>query len=94
MVDLGAATVKAAYANEPLDAAKGAVIDLSSATSPSLTTAPTRKGLVYRLKEGATLEEMAADADGDRTVGDGKAWQPNLTVKGGASGFYTITVEK
>ena len=94
VIVLSAATVKAEYANEPLDTAKGAVIDLASAESPSLTTAPTRSGLVYQLKEGATLPAMAADADGDQTIGDGAAWSPNLTVKGGASGFYTIKVEK
>ena len=94
VIDLSAATVKAEYANEPLDAAKGAKIDLSSAESPSLTTAPTRKGLTYRLKEGETLPEMESDADGDQTIGDGAAWSPKLTVKGGSSGFYTIKVEK
>ena len=94
VIDLSAATVKAEYANEPLDTAKGAVIDLSSAESPSLTTAPTRKGLTYRLKEGATLEAMESDSDGDHTIGDGASWSPNLTVKGGSSGFYTIKVEK
>ena len=94
VIVLSAATVKAEYANEPLDTAKGAVIDLSSAESPSLTTAPTRSGLVYQLREGATLEAMESDSDGDQTIGDGAVWSPNLTVKGGASGFYTIKVEK
>ena len=70
------------------------MIDLSSAESPSLTTAPTRSGLVYQLREGATLEAMESDSDGDQTIGDGAVWSPNLTVKGGASGFYTIKVEK
>ena len=94
VIVLSAATVKAEYANEPLDTAKGAVIDLSSAESPSLTTAPTRSGLVYQLKEGATLEAMESDSDGDHTIGDGASWSPNLTVKGGSSGFYIIKVEK
>lgn len=94
VIDLGAATVKPEVVSEALDAAKGAVVDLSSAESPSLTTAPTRKGLAYRLKEGATLGEMAADADGDSKVGDGAPWTPKVTVKGGASGFYSIRVSK
>ena len=94
VIDLGAATVKPEFANEPLDAAKGAVVDFSSAESPALTTAPTRKGLAYRLKEGVTLEAMEADADGDAKVGDGAPWTPKVTVKGGTSGFYSIRVSK
>ena len=27
-------------------------------------------------------------------VGDGNKWTPNITVKGGSSGFYTIKVNK
>lgn len=91
VVDLGAATVKAAYANEPLDTTKSAVVDLSSPASPSLTTAPTRAGLVYTLREGMTLEALT---DGDRTIGNGQPWTPKVTVKGGTSGFYSIRVSK
>ena len=94
VIDLGAATVKPEFANESLDTAKGAVVDFSSAESPALTTAPTRKGLAYRLKEGATLEAMEANATGDSTIGDGQPWTPKVTVKGGASGFYSIRVSK
>ena len=94
VIDLDAATVKPELAKEPLDTAKGAVVDLSSAGSPSLVTAPTRKGLVYRLKEGETLEAMEANTTGDSTIGDGEPWTPELKVKGGASGFYTIRVSK
>ena len=94
VVDLGAATVKPEFANEPLDPSKDAKVNLSVPDAPSLTTAPTRRGLVYQLKEGATLEAMEADADGDQTVGDGQPWTPNVTVKGGASGFYSIRVSK
>ena len=94
VIDLGAATVKPEIANEPLDPAKNAKVDLSAPDSPSLTTAPTRKGLVYRLKEGATLEAMEANATGDSTIGDGRPWTPKVTVKGGASGFYSIHVSK
>lgn len=94
VIDLDAATVKPEFAKEPLDTAKGAVVDLSLAGSPSLVTAPTRKGLVYRLKEGETLEAMEANTTGDSTIGDGEPWTPELKVKGGASGFYTIRVSK
>jgi len=94
VIDLNAATVKEEIAKEPLDAAKGAVIDFASPSKPSLTTAPTRKGLVYRLKEGATLEAMSADTAGATKIGDGTSWTPNLSVTGGTSGFYTIQVTK
>lgn len=93
VIDLGAATVKPEFANEPLDVTKGAQIDLSTPT-PQLSTSPTRKGLAYRLKEGATLEAMEANTTGDSTIGDGAPWTPNVTVKGGASGFYSIRVSK
>ncbi len=33
-------------------------------------------------------------ADGIVADGDGQAWTPAVTVRGGASGFYTIRVEK
>ena len=93
VIDLGAATVKPEFANEPLDVTKGAQIDLSTPT-PQLSTSPTRKGLAYRLKEGATLEAMEANTTGDSTIGDGAPWTPKVTVKGGASGFYSIRVSK
>ncbi len=94
VIDLNAATVKAEIVKEPLDAAKGAVIDFASPEAPTFTTAPTREGLVYRLKEGATLEAMAADTTGATKVGDGTSWTPKLSVSGGTSGFYTIQVTK
>ena len=78
-------------AKEALDTEKGAEIDISDPESPELTTAETKPGLTYTLREGATLEDMK---DGDSKLGDGKKWTPNITVKGGASGFYTIKVEK
>ena len=93
-IDLNAATVKEEIAKEPFDAAKGAVIDFASPSKPSLTTAPTREGLVYRLKEGATLEAMEANTTGETKIGDGKVWTPTLSVTGGSSGFYTIQVTK
>ena len=92
-VDLTQASVKEEVVLEVLDTTKGARIELNAA-APSLTTTPTKKGLVYRLKEGATLGEMVADADGDSKVGDGAPWTPKVTVKGGASGFYSIRVSK
>ena len=55
------------------------------------TTAQTREGLAYRLKEGATLEAMAADTTGDTKIGDGNPWTPRPTVTGG---FYAIETEK
>ena len=79
---------------EPLNAEKGAKVDFSSPSKSSLTTAPTQKGLVYRLKEGSTLEEMAADTTGVTKVGDGSPRLPTLSVTGGTSGFYTIEVRK
>ena len=94
VIDLSAATVKEEIVKEPLDAAKGAKVDFSSPSSPSLTTAPTREGLVYCLKEGATLKAMEANTTGDTKVGDGNPWTPPLSVTGGSSGFYTIQVTK
>lgn len=93
VVDLGTATVKPEVVKEALDPAQGAVVDLS-ASDPQLTTSPTKTGLVYRLKEGATLEAMEANTTGDSTIGDGQPWTPNVTVKGGESGFYSIRVSK
>ena len=39
-----------------------------------------------RPDEGMTLKATK--------VGDGTAWTPTITVKGGASGFYSIGVQK
>ena len=90
-VDLASATVKDEIAREPLDTGKGAEIHIDDPSEPSLKTAPTKPGLVYTLREGATLDAMK---DGDWKVGDGAAWTPSVTVKGGTSGFYTIRVSK
>ena len=73
-----------------MDTEKGAVIELTP-ENPSITTPPTRRGLTYILIEGATLQDMA---NGDSKVGDGAKWTPNITVKGGKSGFYSIKVQK
>ena len=93
VVSIADATVKDAFVKEPLDTEKGAVIELSS-ESVRLVTAPTRVGLVYQLKEGETLGEMFDCEDGDSKIGDGGAWKPTITVSGGESGFYTISVGK
>jgi len=89
-VDLTKAAVKEEIVKEALDPDKGAEITLN-AESPSLTTAETKPGLTYTLHEGATLQGMNP---GDSKLGDGKAWTPNITVKGGDSGFYSIGVTK
>ena len=95
VVDLTKATVKEEIVKEAMDPTKGAVIDLCSGSqgtaSPTITTAPTRVGLFYQLREGTTLEGMV---DGDSKVGDGEAWSPKITVKGGNSAFYSIGVGK
>ena len=88
VIDLTKATVKEEIVKEAMDTKKGAEIDLD-ATDPKLMTAPTRVGLFYQLREGETLDGMV---DGDSKVGDGKAWTPNITVKGGNSAFYSIGV--
>ena len=95
VVDLTKATVKEAIVKEAMDIEKGAVIDLlggsQGTAGPTITTAPTRVGLFYQLREGETLGGMI---DGDSKVGDGESWTPNITVKGGNSAFYSIGVGK
>ena len=87
---IASATVKQDIANEALDPKKGATFNVVG-SNPSLTTASTRAGLTYTLREGATLKTMV---DGATKQGDGLPWTPTITVKGGASGFYTIKVDK
>ncbi|MBQ6339592.1 MAG: InlB B-repeat-containing protein [Kiritimatiellae bacterium] len=88
---IASATIKPAIAREPLDPAKGAVINLTNPAAPSLTTPATRPGLTYTLREGRTLTGMS---DGAVKQGDGQPWTPPITVKGGTSGFYSIKVTK
>jgi len=88
--DLTKAVVKEEIVREALDPDKGAEIVLN-AESPSLTTSETKPGLTYTLHEGATLKGMSP---GDSKVGDGQPWTPNISVKGGTSGFYSIGVTK
>ena len=90
ILNVGESKVKSEIADETLDVAKGAKIAISQ-ESPSLTTANTRAGLTYTLVEGVSLDDMK---NGDSKVGDGEKWSPTITVKGGASGFYSIKVEK
>ena len=84
------ATVKEAIVKETLDTTKGAEIDLKP-SAPSITTAPTRPGLTYTFKEGATIEGMTQKAE---KQGDGQPWTPTISVKDGPSGFYSIGVGK
>jgi hypothetical protein len=91
VIDMTKADVKQSVANEAMDTSKGAEIDLGDSTAPSLTTSATKPGLTYTLREGRTLKTMA---NGATKQGDGQPWTPTITVKGGASGFYTIRVGK
>lgn len=91
VVDMTKATVKQSVADETLDTSKGAEIELGDTSEPSLTTAPTKAGLTYTLREGRSLNAMS---DGATKQGDGKPWTPAITVKGGTSGFYRIKVDK
>ena len=90
VVDLTKATVKEEIVKETMDVEKGAKIVLDAA-DPKLTTAKTRVGLLYQLREGETLDGMK---DGDSKVGDGQPWSPEIKVKGGNSAFYSIGVGK
>jgi len=90
VIDLTSAIVKEEIVREALDAKKGAVVNVG-ADDVFITTANTRSGLVYTLFEGASLGGMGA---GDSKVGDGAAWTPKVSVKGGKSGFYSIRVTK
>lgn len=42
----------------------------------------------------SVVGDGGASVTGDATVGDGRPWTPKVTVKGGASGFYSIRVSK
>ena len=57
----------------------------------TVEVAPTKPGLTYTFSEGTTLEGMTQTAT---KVGDGEKWTPEITVKGGASGFHSIGVSK
>ena len=93
VVRVADAFVKEQYVREILDWTAGADFSMGS-EGPRIVTAPTRAGLVYTLMEGETLEEMANCTTGDSEVGDGAAWEPEITVRSAPSGFYTIAVGK
>ena len=80
--------VKDDFVKEALDPIKGVEIILDP-DSPSITLPYTRPGLTYTLKEGRTVNGLE---DGDSKLGDGQPWSPRITVKGGQSAFYSITV--
>lgn len=90
VINLGEATVKDAIVEEVFDPEEGAELVLTP-ENPSITTAETRAGLTYTFYEGTTLENMELKAT---KVGDGAAWTPAITVKGGTSGFYSVHVTK
>jgi hypothetical protein len=90
VVNLNDATVKDAIVKEVLNPEEGAVLVLTP-ENPSITTAETRPGLTYTFYEGTTLQNMTQKAV---KVGDGNAWMPTITVKGGTSGFYSVGVTK
>ena len=90
VINLCEATVKEEIVEEVLDPEEGAVL-LLTPENPSIKTAPTRAGLTYTFYEGTTLQNMAQKAT---KVGDGSAWTPTITVKGGSSGFYSVHVTK
>lgn len=90
VINLNDATVKDAIIEEVLDPEKGAELELTP-DDPLIKTAQTRPGLTYTFYEGTTLQNMAQKAT---KVGDGSAWTPAITVKGGTSGFYSVHVTK
>ena len=89
-IDLSKAAVKESVVKEARDPEKGAKFEVK-ASEPTLTTSATKPGLVYTLREGTTLDGMS---DGASKLGDGSSWTPEITVKGGATGFYSIKVTK
>ena len=91
VIDLSQAVVKPEIIREALDVDKDAQINLLDPDNPSLTTAKTRPGLTYVLCEGRVVNNLVA---GDSTIGNGAAWTPKVSVKGGTSGFYAIDVKK
>lgn len=92
-IDLTKATVRDEIVKEVFDTDLGAEVKID-ATNPSITTAPTTPGLVYTFREGTTLEGLNEKAPSASKIGDGEAWSPTISVKGGASAFYSISVGK
>ena len=98
VIDLTKATVKEEIVKEAMDVEKGAVVELlggsQGTASPTITTAPTKVGLVYTFSEGTTLEGFGTKPPSATKVGDGEKWTPAITVKGGKAVFYSIGVGK
>ena len=90
VTDLNAAVVKEEFVKEVFDAEKGADVKLD-ASNPSITTSPTHPGLTYTFSEGVSLEGLTQKS---QKAGDGNPWTPEITVKGGVRGFYSIRVTK
>ena len=89
-IDLTKAAVKEEVVKEAMDPEKGAKFEVK-ASEPTLTTSATKPGLTYTLREGTTLGGMS---DGASKLGDGSPWTPEVKVKGGPCGFYSIKVTK
>lgn len=92
-INLAVAEVKEEIVKDALDTTRKenpAEITLD-AENPSIRTAPTKPGLTYTFSEGTSLDGMSQKS---RKLGDGAAWSPTITVRGGASGFYSIGVTK
>lgn len=92
-INLAAAVVKEEIVKDAMDTTRKdnpAEITLN-AENPTIKTSPTKPGLTYTFSEGATLEDLTLKST---KVGDGSAWTPTITIKGGTSGFYSIGVTK
>lgn len=90
-IDLSQATVKEEIVKEVLTG-EGSKVTLDAA-NPTITTAKTIPGLTYTFREGTSIEALSGKAPLTHP-GDGKSWTPPVTVKGGASAFYSIGVTK
>ncbi len=95
VVDLSKSTIKQSVVDAVLDPEDSDVNITLTPSAPSITTAKTVPGLTYVLVEGATIETMAPGVKDTQTmVGNGETFTPEITVKGGTSGFYSIKVTK
>ena len=90
-IDLSQATVKEEIVKEALTG-EGSEVTLDAA-NPTITTAKTIPGLIYTFREATFVESLSGKAPLTHP-GDGKTWTPKITVKGGASAFYSIGVTK
>ena len=90
-IELTKAKVKESVVKAAMDPENGADIKLNAA-NPTITTAVTIPGLIYTFREGTSLEGLGIGEPAARKVGDGTAWTPEISVKGGNSAFYSIGV--